>query len=120
MSSDTGESQVSAQADHENDAGVTSPALQSPVDIPTVVLDKTISRDGLEEDDQQELQSLRSGGNGMSFVRHRKAHTDDENNDSTSALALRPALGRPESPESTSIPDDTPSIQVGVDMWLSR
>ncbi|KAL6702932.1 Vacuolar protein sorting-associated protein 8 [Coniothyrium glycines] len=68
-----------------------------------------------DEDQEQEhgdSDSLDNGPEGLTFARTRRSfpsHHDDE--DSPSELSLRPRAERPMSPESTSIPDDTPSVQ---------
>jgi hypothetical protein len=89
MSSDSGESQSSAHNDNDND---------------------------IQAEEQQELGSIDGGGNGLTFATRRRAQEDEEASESASELAIRSAVGRPGSPESTSTPDDTPSIQVGAEI----
>jgi hypothetical protein len=87
MSSDSGESQSSAHNDNDTQA-----------------------------EEQQELGSIDGGGNGLTFATRRRTQEDEEASESASELAIRSAVGRPGSPESTSTPDDTPSIQVGAEI----
>ncbi|KAF1835453.1 hypothetical protein BDW02DRAFT_588161 [Decorospora gaudefroyi] len=67
-----------------------------------------------EEEDAEELQSIDNGSEGLTFARTRRSFPQDDAPDSASELSIRPKvarLERPESPASTDIPDDTPSIQ---------
>ena len=86
------------------------------------------------EDEDEELQSLGSDTNGLTFARMRHSQTQqiqnagqrtedgteegagDSTEEGTSALFLRPKQkpNRPASFESTSTPDDTPSIQGSI------
>ena len=68
-----------------------------------------------EGDEGEELESVDSSRNGLTFARTRRSQTHDA--DTTTELPLRPSnalAGRPASFESTSTPDDTPSIQGSV------
>jgi hypothetical protein len=87
MSSEPGESHSSAQ-DHG---------------------DETDVMEGAE--DAEELQSVGSA-EGLTFARTRRNFAQEDAHDAVSELSMRPRVERPESPASTDIPDDTPSIQV--------
>lgn len=114
MSSDSGESHVSAQDEDGGDMDSAEVALSSPIQ-PVDAHDWSQLERGVPEDEEmQELESIGSGTNGMTFARRRRSQTDEDEEDSISELAIRPALRIPGSPESNSIPDDTPSIQVGA------
>jgi hypothetical protein len=67
-----------------------------------------------DEDDgeAEDLHSVTSSSNGLTLARLRRRESHDEI-DSASELSLRPRVERAGSLESTSTPDDTPSIQVG-------
>ena len=112
MSSDSGESHVSAQNDNEGDIESGAITLDSPVGSQGTELGD-VGRDVPEEEEKQELESIGSGANGMSFARRRRSQNDEGEEESVSELAIRPVARRPGSPESTSTPDDSPSIQVG-------
>lgn len=110
MSSDSGESHSSA---HRNDRegytydGGTLSVEQTPAS-------EESATDEVDQDDAgEELESLDNGTNGLTFARVRSRVEEHEEAETTSELSLRPRVERPGSPESTSTPDDTPSIQVG-------
>jgi hypothetical protein len=66
------------------------------------------------EDEGEELESVGGSSNGLTFARTRRSQAQKEQEDSeegTAELPSRPKAGRPVSYESTSTPDDTPSIQ---------
>jgi hypothetical protein len=56
--------------------------------------------------------SMDNGSSGLTFARVRSRGTQQEEDQTASELSFRPRVERPGSPESTSTPDDTPSIQV--------
>jgi hypothetical protein len=70
------------------------------------------SDSGAQDVQDEDLQSLQNGANGLTFARVRSRGAHQEEDDTASELSFRPRVERPHSPESTSIPDDTPSIQV--------
>jgi hypothetical protein len=66
------------------------------------------------EDEGEELESVDGSSNGLTFARTRRSQAQkeqDESEEGTAELPSRPKAGRPASFESTSTPDDTPSIQ---------
>jgi hypothetical protein len=67
---------------------------------------------GVGNDEDEELRSITSRSNGLTFARVRNRGMEPEEEETASELSLRPKVDRPQSPESTSTPDDTPSIQV--------
>lgn len=67
---------------------------------------------GASDEEEEELQSVTSGSNGLTFARIRSRGPAQDEDEMASELSFRPKIDRPGSPESTSTPDDTPSIQV--------
>lgn len=65
-----------------------------------------------DEADADELESIGGGSEGLTFARTRKRVSQQDEAEAASHLSLGPRIERPGSPESTSTPDDTPSIQV--------
>ncbi|KAL1603633.1 Vacuolar protein sorting-associated protein 8 [Paraconiothyrium brasiliense] len=110
MSSDSGESQASAHHDGADEVDLGTPPTALPPGT-----GKYLRKDGQatygEDEDIEELASIASGGNNMTFATGRRSQGETEDDESTSELPIRQALQRPKSPESTSTPDDTPSIQ---------
>ncbi|KAH7408136.1 Golgi CORVET complex core vacuolar protein 8-domain-containing protein [Phaeosphaeria sp. MPI-PUGE-AT-0046c] len=108
MSSDSGESQSSArrndQEDDTYDDG--APSLDQ-----SHVSEEPATGGEDPNNAEEELQSLDNGTNGLTFARVRSRSGEQEETDTTSELSFRPRIDRPGSPESTSTPDDTPSIQ---------
>lgn len=114
MSSDSEESNISAQVDDGGNTGAGSIAPDSPIESQGTE-DRTESTTAHgEEEAQQELESLDSGANDLTFARQRKAQGVTDEDVSSSDLPIRKATTRPRSLESTSTPDDTPSIQVSA------
>ncbi|KAH7076344.1 Golgi CORVET complex core vacuolar protein 8-domain-containing protein [Paraphoma chrysanthemicola] len=111
MSSDSEASQSSAHDIHEEEHGDIAAELQEDVvnQLPSLQ-DGGPNNDGVQEEAGEELESIDSGSNGLTFarVRSRGAQQEEETN---SELSFRPRVERPDSPSSASIPDDTPSIQ---------
>ncbi|KAJ4345393.1 Vacuolar protein sorting-associated protein 8 [Didymosphaeria variabile] len=110
MSSDSEESQASAHHDGADEVDLgTSPAALPPR------TETSVGNNGQamygEDEDMEELASIASGDNNMTFATRRRSEGETEDDESTSELPIRQALQRPKSPESTSTPDDTPSIQ---------
>lgn len=71
------------------------------------------------EDEGEELESVDGSPNGLTFARTRRSQTQqrteqDDHEEELTELPSRPKPGRPASFESTSTPDDTPSIQGSV------
>jgi hypothetical protein len=109
MSSDSGESHKSAPNGNEAGAETSSIAPDSTLQARSTVDAADVAENDISGEEQQELESLDSGRNGITFARQRK--TQDAQG--TAAIPMHSAGRRPESPESMSTPDDTPSIQVG-------
>jgi hypothetical protein len=112
MSSDSEESHSSARRNHGAHV-----AAEYPEDVLSVDQDSGHEADassdhGAEDVQEEELQSMENGSNGLTFARVRSRGAQQEEDESTSELSFRPRVERPGSPESTSTPDDTPSIQV--------
>ncbi|KAF1969826.1 hypothetical protein BU23DRAFT_512373 [Bimuria novae-zelandiae CBS 107.79] len=110
MSSDSGESPASAHNDGTDEIGSASPAPASPLEPAGIARENGSGPYGQEEE-MEELASIASGGHDMTFATRRRSEPEQEDDASTSELPMRPAPLRPGSPESTSTPDDTPSIQ---------
>ncbi|RYN48152.1 hypothetical protein AA0118_g11931 [Alternaria tenuissima] len=62
-------------------------------------------------EDNDDAQSLDNGPESLTFFRTRSRNTHEEAQESASELSVRPRLTVEESPASTDIPDDTPSVQ---------
>lgn len=95
MSSDSGESHSSAHNDHGDEIDMGEGAMGAS-----------------DMEDNDDAQSLDNGPEGLTFVRTRSRNTHEEAQESASELSVRPRLTVGESPASTDIPDDTPSVQV--------
>jgi hypothetical protein len=114
MSSDPGESHSSAHNDHGDEMEIVEGAEDAPA-TQEDAFDSDARKDlGGEEEDVEELQSISSAGGteGLTFARTRRSIPQDDTQDSASELSFRPKIERPQSPASSDIPDDTPSIQV--------
>ncbi|KAJ4372531.1 Vacuolar protein sorting-associated protein 8 [Neocucurbitaria cava] len=111
MSSDSGESHSSAHQDHGDEIDTEVGAKQGPTERAEV--DEASATSGLvtAEADEDEVESIGSGPNGLTFARTRRSFPTHEDEETASELSIRPKIERPGSPESTSTPDDTPSIQ---------
>lgn len=110
MSSDSGESNSSAHRNNQEESTYDDGAL--PVDGKTTTAEG--ANGAVDQDDVgEELESLDNGTIGLTFARVRSRGGEQEEAETTSELSFRPRIERPGSPESTSTPDDTPSIQVG-------
>lgn len=104
MSSDSAESHSSAHNDQEDEIDIGDGAddhssQQGPGDR-----EETIQNPRKQDRTIQALQATGSNANGLIF------EVQDEE-ESASEASSRPRVERPESPQSVSIPDDTPSIQ---------
>ncbi|KAJ4287294.1 Vacuolar protein sorting-associated protein 8 [Kalmusia sp. IMI 367209] len=110
MSSDSGESPASAHHDSADEINIGSPAQASPPGQNGTEHEIVNAARGQEED-IEELASIASGVNDMTFATRRRSETEQEDDESASELPIRLSEQRPKSPESTSTPDDTPSIQ---------
>jgi len=99
MSSDSGESHSSAHnyPEHDIDTGYEA--------------DHTSDQGDGREEGARELHTISNSTNGLTFARKRSISQPDDG-ESPLKVSLVPRIERPESPQSVSIPDDTPSIQV--------
>lgn len=104
MSSDSGESHSSAHSDHGGEIGLGEGA--------DTVEEGVTGNHAAHEADGEELESMGSGAEGLTFARTRRSFPQQDEGETASELSMRPRVERPGSPESTSTPDDTPSIQV--------
>ncbi|KAF2805968.1 uncharacterized protein BDZ99DRAFT_510898 [Mytilinidion resinicola] len=119
MSSDSGESHVTADNEERGTSG-------APVEEPFgefVEQEESnhggvLTKEVIEEEQQHVRDELRTGVNGGYFARHTTRHHEEEGTDDGtevgSGLPIRQRAQTPGSPESTSIPDDTPSIQGSI------
>ena len=120
MSSDPGESHYSAHNDHGDEMEIVEGAEDAPATQEDAFKEDAVEDLGREEkdaekdaeEDTEELQSVDSGTEGLTFARTRRSIPQNEAQDTASELSLRPKIERPQSPASSDIPDDTPSIQV--------
>lgn len=110
MSSDSGQSHSSAHNDN-NDAELGARELESfdqneedNVSDGTARVAKTAQNEDVE--------SISSGTKGLTFARTRRSFPQQFEDESASEASLQVPRQRPRSLESTSTPDDTPSIQV--------
>jgi len=112
MSSDSEESRSSAPRNHYHESARGEFADGASVDQNGDMGEDAPGDNGAEDAEEEELESIDNGGNGLTFHRVR-SRGDQQEEDTSSALSICPKVERPDSPESTSTPDDTPSIQVG-------
>ncbi|KAF1840363.1 uncharacterized protein K460DRAFT_348722 [Cucurbitaria berberidis CBS 394.84] len=111
MSSDSGESHSSAHDDYGDEIDIGGGAEHaSPEEAHATEASAAgdYFADGVEG---EELESVGSGANGLTFAITRSSFSRQDEEETASQLSIRPKLERPGSPESTSTPDDTPSIQ---------
>jgi|SRR5690242_13152953 len=121
MSSEPGLGHTSAHNDPDDMIDI-GDGVQDETEIERVIGQKEEEVEGGEEmvngaqdqsEDEAELDSIDGSTNGLSFARTRRRQTQQDEDEGT-GLPLRPKSGRPASFESTSTPDDTPSIQGSV------
>jgi len=113
MSSDSEASHSSAQRhDEEEEVGTREADYPTSEDQPPTAGEDANGVAGRDEAEGEELQSIGSGDNRLTFARVRSRGTQQDAEESASELSFRPRVERPDSPESASTPDDTPSIQV--------
>lgn len=108
MSSDSGESQASAHHDGLDEIDVGSPDPVSPSGSAAIFREDGNARHNKEEE-MEEMASIE--GNDMTFATRKRSEANHDDDTSTSELPIRSAVQRAKSPESTSTPDDTPSVQ---------
>ncbi|OCK81233.1 hypothetical protein K432DRAFT_425102 [Lepidopterella palustris CBS 459.81] len=114
MSSVSGESDVSADNEGHLDGGDVEGAFNSPVAPEGSSEPSILTKDVIEEEERKVREEINTGVNGTSFARHGKLQDDVDDQVSASELPILPETQVPGSPESTSIPDDTPSIQGSI------
>lgn len=106
MSSDSEESTSSAL--ETQDEGAVGAQNANPV---SPMIHDNASGNAIDlEEEAEELASVDNDDHDLTFARVRSRGAQDEEGAGTE-LSMRPEAQRPASPESTSIPDDTPSIQ---------
>jgi hypothetical protein len=125
MSSDSGESHSSAHSNNQDHVVEVHEDQELLVDqsrdlAPEDSVTSDHGQGDAEEEEGEELESIDSGGNGLTFARVRSRGAQQPDDEMTSELSFRPKVERPGSPESTSTPDDTPSIQVGCRDLVAR
>lgn len=108
MSSDSGESQASAHHDGGDEIEIDTPP---PPPQPGNSAGKIGHASYRQGEDMEELASVGDAGDSMTFATRRRSEGEQEEDESTSERTMQQALHRPKSPESTSTPDDTPSVQ---------
>jgi hypothetical protein len=118
MSSDSGESHSSAHSNNQDHVARVHEDQELLVDqdrdlAPEDSVASDHGQDDATEEEGEELESIDNGGNGLTFARVRSRGAQQPGDETTSELSFQPKVERPGSPESTSTPDDTPSIQVG-------
>ncbi|KAH7399686.1 Golgi CORVET complex core vacuolar protein 8-domain-containing protein [Pyrenochaeta sp. MPI-SDFR-AT-0127] len=110
MSSDSGESHSSAHNDHGDGSEIREDAAGLLSGREEVVEDGAARNHVIAEAEGDELQSVGSGADGLTFARTRRSFPQQFEDETASELSIKPKMDRPGSPESTSTPDDTPSI----------
>jgi phage protein D len=116
MSSDSSDSEAShssAQREDEQDdiVNVDSESGESPGHFLGPKEVETGHNNG-EDTHGEELESMASDDNGLTFARVRSRGAPQEEEQTASELSFRPKIERAGSVESASTPDDTPSVQV--------
>jgi len=115
MSSVSGESDVSGDNEDRGANGAGEEISDNTVELEGLNEPAILTKDVIEEEEQKAREELKADANETSFARRGKVAQDVDDTDSISELPIHPAAQIPGSPEgSTSTPDDTPSIQVGV------
>ncbi|KAI8939844.1 hypothetical protein NX059_003581 [Plenodomus lindquistii] len=109
MSSDSGESHSSAHNDddHADEMNVGQGANHVADELAQEADDEPRFKD----QDAQDLPSIGSDQVGFTFARKRSIPLEQQQDESASEASFQPRIERPDSPQSVSIPDDTPSIQ---------
>lgn len=122
MSSDSGESDVTADNEERGTSGAVDEAFGDFVEPEESNDGGVLTKEVIEEAQQHARDELREGVNGASFARHttreEAEYGTDDGTELGSELPVRQRAQVPGSPESTSTPDDTPSIQVWSYMAL--
>lgn len=113
MSSDSEESHSSAPRYDQDEAAHDYFDREPRIGQEEALEEGATDNNGVEDPQQEQLQSLDNGGNDLTFHRVRSRGAQQEEEETAAELSFRPKVERPGSPESASTPDDTPSIQVG-------
>jgi hypothetical protein len=115
MSSDSGESHSSAHNHHGDEMEIVEGAKDASTAQEDDIGDSVAGAHGTEEEEEEDAEDVQSVGGGaeaLTFARTRRRIPKEEAQDTASDLAARPRIERPQSPASSDIPDDTPSLQV--------
>lgn len=112
MSSEPGLGHTSAHNDPDDTIDI-GDGIQDEPEVERVEQEEVVNGILEQNEEEQELESVDGSTNGLTFARTRRSQTQQDNEDGTE-LPSRPKPGRPASFESTSTPDDTPSIQGSV------
>lgn len=109
MSSEPGLEHTSAH-DDPDDAVDIGDGIQDEPAIEHVAEDEPTESGWGPEEEEEELESVASGTDGLTVSRTRHSQAQYDAVDGSAELPSRPRVDRPASFESTSTPDDTPSI----------
>lgn len=118
MSSDSGESGGSVEHEDSGKVDAGNGGLGADMEPQNTQEPEILTKEVLEEERDKAREELNSGINGTSFVRRNAAQAHEVEEESTSELSIRQLERGLASPDSASIPDDTPSIQVGPEEHL--
>lgn len=113
MSSEPGLGHTSAHND-PNDTIDIGDGVQDEPEVERVEHEEGVNGAHEPGNEGEELGSVDGSSNGLTFARTRRSQAQEQQENSeggTAELPSRPKAGRPASFESTSTPDDTPSIQ---------
>ncbi len=113
MSSEPGLGHTSAHND-PNDIIDIANGIQDQPEVDRVVEEDVVNGTQDREEEGEELESVDGSTNGLTFARTRHSQAQQDDDEEMTELPLRPKPERPASFESTSTPDDTPSIQGSV------
>ncbi|CBX95193.1 hypothetical protein IAQ61_004022 [Plenodomus lingam] len=112
MSSDSGESHSSARNDQEDETDIGHGADHESTQLDDDGRDEATLNPNGNDNSQFERQVIGSSVDGLTFARTKSIPLPvPDEHESVSEASSRPRVERPESPQSASIPDDTPSIQ---------
>ncbi|EUC50990.1 hypothetical protein COCMIDRAFT_80811 [Bipolaris oryzae ATCC 44560] len=114
MSSDSGESHSSARNHHGQQADVTGSAGDDLPEYENSVDESVISQSGAGQEEDggtDEVRSTDDGSEKLTFAKTRRNGPRERVQKSASDLSIRSKVLNDDSPASTDIPDDTPSVQ---------
>jgi hypothetical protein len=112
MSSDSEESHSSAHNDQGDEINTGEGAMSAFSMHEDDVDGSADEQRSLDEERGEHAQSVHDGTGSLTFARTRRRSPQQETQDSASLLSIRPTIEVADSPASTDIPDDTPSVQV--------